>query len=103
MEDTKDTLIVIPQDPNPAAKAAADLLVRRLTEMGLYAQVMRASTSKLDRFRPFSSLAQQGAIKIMKGCATDLENNIQNNNDFFYKELEAFTGVRKKGEAGHDD
>lgn len=103
MEDTKDTLIVIPQDPNPAAKAAADLLVRRLTEMGLYAQVMRASTSKLDRFRPFSSLAQQGAIKIMRGCATDLENNIQNNNDFFYKELEAFTGVRKKGEAGHDD
>lgn len=103
LEDSKDTLILIPQDPNPAAKAASELLVRRLTEAGLYAQVMRASTSKLDRFRPFSSLAQQGAIKVMKGCATDLENNIQNNNDFFYKELESFTGVRKKGEAGHDD
>lgn len=103
MEDDKNTIVLIPQDPNPAAKAAADLLVRKLCEAGIYAQIAKASTSKLDRFRPFSALAQQGAVKIVKGCGTDLANNIQGSNDFYYKELEAFTGIRKKTEVGHDD
>lgn len=102
-EDDKNTIVLIPQDPNPAAKAATEILVRRLCELGIYAQSVRASTSKLDRFRPFSALAQQGAVKIMKGCGTDLENKIYNSNEFFYKELEAFTGERKKSEVGHDD
>jgi predicted phage terminase large subunit-like protein len=103
MEDDKNTIVLIPQDPNPAAKAAAELLVRELCEVGIYAQIARASTSKLDRFRPFSALAQNGAVKIVKGCGTDLENGIVGSNDFYYKELESFTGVRKKTEVGHDD
>ncbi len=102
-EDDRNTTVLIPKDPNPAAAAATDLLVRSLCEKGIYAQSVRASTSKLDRFRPFSALAQNGSVKIVRGCATDLENKIYGSNEFFYKELEAFTGVRKKTEVGHDD
>ncbi len=102
-EDDRNTIVLIPKDPNPAAAAATDLLVRSLCEKGIYAQSVRASTSKLDRFRPFSALAQNGSVKVVRGCATDLENKIYGNNEFFYKELEAFTGVRKKTEVGHDD
>jgi predicted phage terminase large subunit-like protein len=95
--------ILIPSDPNPAAAAACTLLIRDLAESGLYAQKMRASTSKLDRFRPASSMAQNGGIKFLKNCAHDLDNNIRGDNNFFYRELEAFDGQRRRGETGHDD
>lgn len=101
--DPRGTEYYIPVDPNPAAKAAATLLVRELAELGLYAKTIRASGSKLDRFRPFSAMAQTGGIKILKGCFTDYENNVTGDNETYYKELEAFTGERKRGESGHDD
>jgi len=101
--DPRGTEYYIPVDPNPAAKAAATLLVRELAELGLYAKTIRASGSKLDRFRPFSAMAQTGGIKILKGCFTDYENNVVGDNETYYKELEAFTGERKRGESGHDD
>lgn len=101
--DPRGTTYYIPEDPNPAAKAAAKLLARELAEAGLYVKTMRASGKKLDRFRPFSSMAQNGGVKILKGCCTDLENKISNDNTFFYKELEAFDGERRRGETGHDD
>ena len=94
--------ILIPQDPNPAAKAACEMLIRSLAESGLYAQKIRASSSKLDRFRPFSSMCQNSGVKFLKGCSTDLENNIHNDNGFAYNELEAFDGLRRRGESGHD-
>lgn len=103
LTDPPGTEYYIPVDPNPAAKAASNLLVRELAELGLYAKTIRASNSKLDRFRPFSAMAQAGGIKILKGCFTDYENNVQGNNETFYKELEGFTGERKRGESGHDD
>lgn len=99
----RDITILIPEDPNPAAKAACTMLIRELAEDGLYAQRMRASTSKLDRFRPFSAMAENHGIKFLKDCGTDLENKVYNSNDFIYRELEAFDGQRRRGEHGHDD
>ena len=105
MEDKelhKEVTILLPEDPNPAAKAATSMLIRSLAENGLYAQKIRASTSKLDRFRPFSAMAQNQGIKFLKGCGNDLENKNYNTLDFVYKELEAFDGLRRRGESGHD-
>ena len=99
----RDVTILIPQDPNPAAKAATSLMIRNLAEAGLYAQSIRASTSKLDRFRPFSACAQPGFVKILKDCGHDLENKSYNTLDFVFRELEAFDGQRRRGESGHDD
>lgn len=101
-EKFREVTILVPEDPNPAAKAACSLLIRSLAESGLYAQRMRASTSKLDRFRPFSAMAEQGGVKFLKGCGTDLENKVFNSNEFVYRELEAFDGTRRRGELGHD-
>lgn len=101
-EHFRDVTITIPEDPNPAAKAACSLLIRSLAEKGFYAQRMRASTSKLDRFRPFSAMAENGGVKFLKGCGHDLENKVFNNNEFVYRELEAFDGTRRRGELGHD-
>ena len=106
MEDKelhKSVDILIPSDPNPAAAAACTLLIRDLAEAGLYAQKMRASTSKLDRFRPASSMAQNGGLHFLKNCSHDLDNNIRGDNNFFYREMEAFDGQRRRGEMGHDD
>lgn len=94
--------ILVPLDPGVAARAATELVCRNLSEHGLYAEKMRASSSKLDRFRPFSAMAQNSGIQFLKGCGTDYENKIQNDNEFIYKELEAFDGKKRKGESGHD-
>lgn len=101
--DGKNCEIVIPLDPGASAKVATALLTRSISERGYRVRTMKASQSKLDRFRPFSSLAMNGHVKFLKGCSTDLENNVYGNNSFMYRELEAFNGKRRGGEAGHDD
>lgn len=95
--------ILVPLDPGVAAKAATELLCRNLAEKGLYVEKMRATSSKLDRFRPFSAIAQNSGVQFLRGCGTDYENKIENDNEFIYKELEAFDGRKRKGETGHDD
>ena len=95
--------IILPEDPNAASKAATALLARSLNDEGYCARMKRSSQGKLDSFRPFAASAELGVIAVVKNCATDLWNKIQNNNEFFYKELENFDGTRKNGEAGHDD
>lgn len=102
-QDGKDCEIIIPLDPGASAKVATGLLTRSLSEKGYRVRTMKTTQSKLDRFRPVSSLAMNGHVKILKGCAYDEENNIQANNAFLYKELEAFNGKRRGGESGHDD
>ncbi len=97
------TEIIIPLDPGATAKLATGLLTREISECGYRVRTMRATGSKLDRFRPFSSLSMNGHVTFLKGCGVDLENNIQSDNNFVYKELEAFTGRRRSGESGHDD
>lgn len=98
----KTPTILLPQDPNPAAQAATSMLIRSLADQGLYAQKIRASSSKLDRFRPFSACAQNGGVKFVRDCGTDYENGIKDTNEFIYKELESFDGTRRRGEFGHD-
>lgn len=95
--------IVIPVDPGSNGKFVASLLTRTIGEHGYRVRTLRTTGGKLDRFRPFSSLAMNGHITFLKGCGVDLENNIESDNNFVYKELEAFTGKRRGGESGHDD
>ena len=101
--DGKDTEILIPLDPGASAKVATSLLTRSISEKGYRVRVVKTTQSKLDRFRPFSSLAMNGHIAFLKGCGNDYENNIENDNGFVYRELEAFNGLRRGGEMGHDD
>lgn len=102
-EDEPGTIVCIPLDPGVAAAGATKILAQQLAERGIAVVKMRASMKKLDRFRPFSSMAHNGGIEVLKGCAHDIDNGIVSANEFFYKELEAFTGERKRGESGHDD
>lgn len=94
--------IILPQDPNAAAKAATSLLARTIIEYGYVVRTKRSSMGKLDSFRPFAAAVENESISIVKGCATDLWNKVKNDNDFFHKELEAFDG-RRRGGAHHDD
>lgn len=103
VKDGNKVDIILPEDPNPAAKAATSLLAKTIIEYGFSVRKVKSSSSKLDRFRPFSSLAMNGNIKILKNCGNDFENKIYNDLGFVYKELESFTGTRKSGESGHDD
>ena len=102
-QDGPEVDIIIPLDPGAAAKAATGMLTRSISEEGYRVRTLQATKSKLDRFRPVSSLAQNGHLVFLKGCGTDHENGIQTDNNFVYNELERFTGARKSGEAGHDD
>ena len=102
-QDGKNCEIIIPLDPGASAKVATSLLTRSLSEKGYRVRTMKATQSKLDRFRPFSSLAMNGHVQFLKGCSTDLENKIENNNSFMYRELEGFNGKKRSGETGHDD
>lgn len=101
--DGFDVDIILPEDPNAASKAATTLLARSLNDEGYSCKMRRSSQGKLDAFRPFAASAELGVISIVRNCGTDLWNKIQNNNDFFLKEMENFDGTRKNGEAGHDD
>lgn len=101
--DGKDTEILIPLDPGASAKVATSIMTRTISEHGYRVRVVKTTQSKLDRFRPFSSLAMNGHVSFLKGAGYDFENNIEGDNGFVYKELEGFTGKRRGGESGHDD
>jgi len=101
--DGFNTEIILPEDPNPAAKASIKLLARQIIECGFIVKTRRSSAGKLDSFRPFAAAAELGVVHIVKNCATDLWNKIVNDNEFFYNELENFDGTRKNTEVGHDD
>lgn len=103
ISDGYDVDIILPLDPGAAAKAATGLLSRELSEEGFRVRTLQTTKSKLDRFRPVSSLSQNGHVVFLKNCGTDHENKVLNDNNFIYKELESFTGLRKSGESGHDD
>lgn len=103
VRDGSNVDIVLPIDPNPAAKAATQMLSREIAEHGYFVRNMRASGKKVDRFRPFASFVMNGGMNILKNCATDHENKVFNDLNFFYSELEQFSGERKSGVNGHDD
>lgn len=101
--------IIIPEDPNAAAKEAAiqmtNGIIQEGSQNGMMLRVRRVKTnrSKLDRFRPFSSAAQNGLLHIKEFCGDDHEAKQYNNNNWYYYELERFTGERDRSKEGHDD
>jgi predicted phage terminase large subunit-like protein len=101
--DGSNVEILLPEDPNPMAKASTVRMCRELTESGYAATYKRSGQGKLDSFRPFAASVQIGVVSVVKNCATDLWNKIYSDNSFFYNELEAFDGERRGGENGHDD
>lgn len=86
VRDGQDVHISLPQDPNAAAGAYARDLQRRLSEMGFICKLQKPVKSKVTRFAPFSSVAQAGFVKVVKGSW---------NKDFF-DELELFDGSGKQ-------
>lgn len=95
--------IILPQDPNPMAKAETIRLAKRLIEAGYIVTIHRSGEGKLQSFRPFAAAAHIGVVDVVKNCGTDHWNKLYSTNEFFYTELETFTGERKGGEGGHDD
>lgn len=87
--------IILPIDPNPAANAATQMLVREITAQGYYVQTIRSTTAKVDRFRPFSSAAQNGLVEIVANCTSDLWAKNYHDNNIYYHELEGYDGGKK--------
>ena len=85
LRDGRETVIVIPKDPNAAAGAYARDLQRRLAEMGYTVRLVAPVKSKITRFAPFASVTQAGFVNVVKADW---------NKDFF-EELENFDGSPK--------
>lgn len=102
-DDGKKVDIIIPLDPGAGAKFANMFLAKDLSSSGYYVRQMRAQGRKADRFKPFASMVMNGGMQILRNCGTDYENQVVNDLNFFYRELEAFDGLRRSGERGHDD
>ncbi len=95
--------VIIPIDPNPQARAASEMLARTLSQNGLYVRRFNTSGKKIDRCRPFASMLMNGGVSILRNCSTDEENDLTDDNSFYYRECESFDGEKRKGENGHDD
>lgn len=85
IEDGPGVVISIPQDPNAAAAAYARGLQAKLASMGFVVRLVKPVKSKINRFAPFSSVAQAGFVRIVKADW----------NKDFYDELEIFDGGKK--------
>ncbi len=85
--DGRTCTVGIPLDAGGAGKAVFEDHAKNLS--GFVYKKCKTNKSKLERFLPFSSAAEAGLIKIVKGKW----------NDDFIRELENFVGDGK----GHDD
>jgi predicted phage terminase large subunit-like protein len=83
--DGKNTKVVLTQDPGGAGKTEVDAMTRKLG--GYVVIVVKEVNNKLTNFKPFSSYAQAGNIKIVRKSPKD-DQWIEE----FINELEAFTG-----------
>ena len=101
--DGKQTDIIIPLDPGASARFANSEVKKAILSEGYVVREMKASGDKLNRFRPVAAFINNGYMHILKDCGQDFENKIENDLNFFYKEVEGFTGKRKSGMNGHDD
>lgn len=79
--DGTDVVITLPQDPGGGA-AYSRGLQQKLAERGFNVRLVKPQKSKINRFAPFSSVAQAGNIRIVAG---------EWNKEFF-DELEIFSG-----------
>jgi len=87
-DDGPDTQVTIPRDAGSGGKAANAFFIRTLAENGIAAKsvVISGHTGKIQRFLPFCSLAESGAVRLVRGDW----------NEDFLVELEHFIGDRNQ-------
>jgi predicted phage terminase large subunit-like protein len=83
--DGEYVTILIPQDPGQAGRAYAADVVRQIIEAGFTARIRPTNKSKVQRFAPFSALAEAGGVRVVEGSW----------NDEYLEELERFDGSRR--------
>ena len=88
--DPPGTFVVLNVDPGSAGLAYVDHLKKRLAEIGVYCKVIRSNKNKLQRFLPFSAIAEAGYSRIVEADW----------NEELFEELERFNGKKNNG---HDD
>lgn len=95
LDGVEECTVCIPLDPAAAGKTAAFFYKTVLAENGI--PVKTASTvagkAKLTRFLPFCSLAEAGAVRVVKGDW----------NEDFFRELESFSSDLKLQKMQKDD
>lgn len=64
-----DCQVTVPKDPGAGGKAANTFLVRTLAENGIAPKSVQISghSGKINRFTPFCTLAESGAVKVVRG------------------------------------
>ena len=82
--DGEFVTILIPQDPGQAGRAYATDLVRQIIEAGFTARIRPTNKSKVQRFAPFSALAEAGGVRVVEDKW----------NEEYLEELERFDGSR---------
>lgn len=87
--DGYTTNVTVPQDPGSAGKSYSTDLIRKFAERGYRCRSRPTNKDKVTRFAPFSSAAEAGLVKVVRGEW----------NESFFTELESFTGDGK----GKDD
>lgn len=94
-EDGDNCSVIIPVDPGAGGKTAAYYYRTTLAEQGIPTQTApsTAGKAKLTRFLPFCSMAEAGAVKIVRGEW----------NDKFFAELEGFSSDLKIQKLQKDD
>lgn len=97
--DGDGVICVLPKDPGAAGQVEYEESAKRLVEEGIVvrADPMPSNNSKLTRFEPFSSAAQNGLVYIV-------ENSFPNKAtlEWYLGELEAFTGERSTAQRKDD-
>jgi predicted phage terminase large subunit-like protein len=88
--DPEGTIVGLNVDPGSAGLAYVDHIRKNLAEMGVYCKVIRSQKGKLQRFLPFSALAESGFTRIVHADW----------NEDLFDEAERFNGQRNNG---HDD
>lgn len=83
--------IAIPLDPGATAGAWCRQLQRELAEKGYTVKLVKPSTAKAQRFRPFATIAEARFVQVIKDAPWTKA---------YLDELEAFTGQRSRI---HDD
>jgi predicted phage terminase large subunit-like protein len=89
-KDGADTTIILPLDPGASAGAYVRELAKELSDSGYHVKLVKPEKAKVQRFKPFSSIAEARFVQVVKADW----------NKEFYDELEAFGGTTKKM---HDD
>lgn len=94
-DGTDRCTVVIPLDPAASGKTAAFFYRKTLAEDGVPVKMAptTAGKGKLVRFLPFCSIAEAGAVRVVRGDW----------NDEFFRELEAFSADLKVQKQQKDD